>query len=1078
MRVHTGMKSLLRLFAILIVVAMATASSAAEVDEALGTAQGILQGLQSGEGMNSKLIQPSMDSGVNFHTFVTDEEFSAGLVCSSASPIVTIQMLPDGGTLADIGEVQLVASYDMGLDGTMDYTVSASHVAGMCSNGFVANCNPPGSFEGCTFYKWTNDDGKIVALDEDVNNRPISLTDLRGCFCFNRSCGSPIVGMTEQVMSYFGTGILNELRKVNKDMVIAEVNKDLAGMTLDYIGTHTGNCHSSSAASMGVSDVAALKNQYHFNAEALAAAQPSGSLYDFTKQAFDNTYSDSDFRSCKVYANVGIRQQTVTRNPKAACEKVATDPQDPYAICDSGMRHRGAAFANEVMRTFNEYYRSAAYYGVEVLCGNTWVTAWSTGGPGTFGGAPIGCSAVNSLALSQSGMTWPRHKYICGDPDDASNLCLAASDLCRCVIMDDVFTCFSPSMGPGDGTTIVNGEPSGTPATVNGQCMRTTETEACNKHVCPDDYAEYDTDANCTAVCSQACFAVTECQVYEACSSWECDASGVLHDTEADCTSACAGTCAPVTSCPVEVYQCSLDGTTYGTEADCDAGCSMVFAVGSGAAYDKLLYQGCEEITDPVNQCKVYEEDETCELFEEVTDGIYTYQNGQKTGLEPMTECRLIEGNHRSLHICEPWWEKERLYRCDRESEDYDQVKQRAERIGATTGVDGSGEWTSQGDIRFDEDGNPTDVVFDPDVQFTTNAATCEPACLVTYPSQDTNIYIKGLGYETQDQVRDIVVSRACVENAGVWECPLEQPCESIKQDCTCFDEDSFSEAVSQIAMMREVPSDMICTSGEEVGVCGPEDEGVNSMRTVCITDPSFSGDDLTAESLLDCEPNLWRNDDGIPEQTHKLRVLDDYSCWAYVEGYSEAPGGDDTDNFDNNIGVLNPVSAWFDVPVAWAAPIAEDFVNDGIDALPDPVGGCVCSTNTQNGTTPDGSDPTEGSTGYYECEWNNDSVGEVVRMDLPELRPSDQDPFGDTFLVYTRTGSWSGVHHGACTLGSGQCERRQICPATGDTYTDVAECEGNCVQAGECRAVANPGVFECAGTGSVSYTHLRAHET
>ena len=164
--------------------------------------------------------------------------------------------------------------------------------------------------------------------------------------------------------------------------------------------------------------------------------------------------------------------------------------------------------------------------------------------------------------------------------------------------------------------------------------------------------------------------------------------------------------------------------------------------------YDISLWQGCDEVHEPEDSCDSLEQrrlEGECTLLSEVVDGVYTVREGANTGLIPSTTCKNIAGQNRNITVCEPWWQKERVYRCSGESTDFANIKERALHIGANINYnETTAEWKQQGDLTWDEKGSYVTKVFDPDLAFMPNGETGLPARLVQAPSRVTDTCIAG----------------------------------------------------------------------------------------------------------------------------------------------------------------------------------------------------------------------------------------------------------------------------------------------------------------------------------------------
>jgi hypothetical protein len=844
-------------------------------------------------------------------------------MCPGAGPIISVQMFPED-SLAGSGEVKLIASYDLNQDGNFDQTVQASHVGGMCGDGFIANCSPHGSWRDCKFYKWYFNEGEIIALDydpafsENENQRTISLADLHGCFCFNRSCNNAIRKRKSQVLSYFASGIMDIMRRVNNEIVITKVEDNESMMTLDYIGANISDCHTNKDIeyqSSSVQQLTNLSNSLDFNEELAVSNAPSDSAFGVLSSAHSNTAGGENYTTyqCEIESKVNHRLEVKTRDPKISCEKVKTDPSEPvFDIVDPDTidghwyhPHGKSKFVlahNEMMRvSIDPSYCEPLNFmwtTVEVKCGDTWVTIRQVDGyylnvsnscsGGRFDSIDVNPRQYLNLIMNHFSDIewWPKYKYEC---DGAGNeKCLSANDLCRCVITDDIFTCYSPSMGPNDGSVIINND--------------------------------------------------------------------------------------------------------------------------SNRGYNKILFQGCEEIKDPENGCTLYENDPDCTLVSEITDGIPTMSGGVLTNAESIGSCRLIEGDARSITVCEPWWKKVRQYRClSSLNFNYENVKKRTKYVGKNIGYN-NGDWSSQGDMRFSADGSSNTIVFDPDLQFNTNIKSHELSCLISYESENTDLMIDGLDTTSFNSTRTIYESRVCEENNGVYICPHDEE-ETVENPCSKFDDKSFATAIAGLTTLRNAPSDMICSSGEKQGMCDPEDLGKPAKQIVCYTNPTYDASaDLYNGEVEDCIPNTWWRKTPLQDQTHRIYATEDYRCRAEYPGLSEGEGEADTDYFENDLGEMIPLSAWFDPVVEWAKPLIIEHLKSDPEFIPDPGPDCPCVGGNATTSVSDGED------GSYDCEWTVEtSVGNINRQDDLLLDADSDTPFGDVELFFSRIGSWGGSHSVAC---------------------------------------------------------------
>ena len=99
------------------------------------------------------------------------------------------------------------------------------------------------------------------------------------------------------------------------------------------------------------------------------------------------------------------------------------------------------------------------------------------------------------------------------------------------------------------------------------------------------------------------------------------------------------------------------------------------------------------------------------------------------TGLEPAQSCKTFSGGLRSIQVCEPWWRRERVYRCKADEPDFSKIKERAVHVGNTIDYDFDNNiWKHQGDLTWQGE-EKTTRVFDPNLEFMPAAESCLPGC-------------------------------------------------------------------------------------------------------------------------------------------------------------------------------------------------------------------------------------------------------------------------------------------------------------------------------------------------------------
>lgn len=203
------------------------ASPATDLDSSLEYIKEHKAQLKSGDAVNDRLFQPALSTDKEFVTFDGSTTFKANLMCASEAPVVRVTAFPVGN-LGSVGELNIRIEYDRDLDGTLEGSVTLNNVAGMCGNGLIMECSPSGSWRNCRYCRWSMDGGPLQAQCDyggsGGTQTPIGPQGLRGCFCFNGSCGSPVLSMLENILSFAATGVLNLLRAENPTLVISKTD--------------------------------------------------------------------------------------------------------------------------------------------------------------------------------------------------------------------------------------------------------------------------------------------------------------------------------------------------------------------------------------------------------------------------------------------------------------------------------------------------------------------------------------------------------------------------------------------------------------------------------------------------------------------------------------------------------------------------------------------------------------------------------------------------------------------------------------------------------------------------------------
>src|ERR1700674_368237 len=142
-------------------------------------AQSALTQFGSRDLANQNISQPMTSPTTLMKTVDGSQSFQANLTAPASAKFLELFIQPAG--TGDLQKVMI--SEDLDTNGAFDYVYTLSRpVSGVCGNGYIA-CDPA-TWNHCQYFKWAaGPDGKIA----DV---AASITDLGGCYCINKSCGS------------------------------------------------------------------------------------------------------------------------------------------------------------------------------------------------------------------------------------------------------------------------------------------------------------------------------------------------------------------------------------------------------------------------------------------------------------------------------------------------------------------------------------------------------------------------------------------------------------------------------------------------------------------------------------------------------------------------------------------------------------------------------------------------------------------------------------------------------------------------------------------------------------------------
>jgi hypothetical protein len=263
--------------------------------------------------VNSTISQPMTNSSSLMQTVNGATSFPAALTAPSTAKFLEVFIQPSG-----TGDLQrVIVSQDLNMDGKIDNVYSVPFlVSGVCANGFIS-CDA-GSWSNCTYYTWGADaSGRITEASAYI-------TDLGGCYCINRSCGSNLVWVNSGiVLKDLGGGIVNAIHTGNTAFTITGVNTDIT--TITYFGqvtTNTNTAASSVAAFASSPSVATLSSYYNSwpqltaarDSAAISQSTDSNSFYYMIANSGAARKAQGQARSCNIDRVSRVTSVTKTFN--------------------------------------------------------------------------------------------------------------------------------------------------------------------------------------------------------------------------------------------------------------------------------------------------------------------------------------------------------------------------------------------------------------------------------------------------------------------------------------------------------------------------------------------------------------------------------------------------------------------------------------------------------------------------------------------------------------------------------------------------------------------------------------------
>ncbi|EKY2093458.1 conjugal transfer protein TraN, partial [Cronobacter sakazakii] len=211
----------------------------------------------------------------------------------------------------------------------------------------------------------------------------------------------------------------------------------------------------------------------------------------------------------------------------------------------------------------------------------------------------------------------------------------------------------------------------------------------------------------------------------------------------------------------------------------------------------------CKEGKDYIsNTCTAYEQDKECQLVEEAVDGVKTFTGGINTGLIPLAQTQVLQGNFCSVPVKRDWFKKNRTYRCNKKTSfNFDNIIERKAYIDKTvTPGDYKDKMFNNGKVSYG-----AGELFWPDMP---KVGDCINMCKTRKPKQTPDMAVTGQ-VDKNNKSGVIKYDNFYYECDATNKCPAE-PGEEVIKACQCLNE--FAEAAAIMQVIRQGGQDMICS--------------------------------------------------------------------------------------------------------------------------------------------------------------------------------------------------------------------------------------------------------------------------
>ncbi|NMN06778.1 hypothetical protein FHT17_003690 [Novosphingobium sp. SG916] len=290
---------------------MASSASAQTMeDRARAAADASRAKTSDSDALQQNYVTPGL-AGQSISTVDNSRTFAPNIACQKTATMLEVLVQPSG--TGDLGTVTIARDTD--LDGTVDSTSKLPvPVSGICANG-VVSCQP-GSWNGCSFYRWDVDAAKALKLTA------VDMPKLAGCYCINNSCGANLAwGNMPSVLRDLGGGMIGALTTADPRYGVAEAVID--GPAIRYVGAQSTACSSNPS----LPQTAYRSNPATIASDAYAASTGSG-VFQALKGSAIGTGTSLQYRHCTIERRVTVL--------KPAAEDIISRTSGGYSTIQNG----------------------------------------------------------------------------------------------------------------------------------------------------------------------------------------------------------------------------------------------------------------------------------------------------------------------------------------------------------------------------------------------------------------------------------------------------------------------------------------------------------------------------------------------------------------------------------------------------------------------------------------------------------------------------------------------------------------------------------------------------------------------